>query len=217
MGNPESIIFHVNLLWFCCTNTNTELSISIHDDYIWISGWHAASTNDIPFPGSCQWHVTVPKSPSKSGRNEFRHRSHGRRPSKLSQRLAASCGDRSVCCNLLHLVKRTDPISTGYAYLFSLRVLKSQLSALRCFLSQMIYKVSVGAVGLLQPIWSRTPVSIADLAYRQRWKFIWCPGFLIIWAKLSDIYGRKFFVLLSVLIFVIFSGACGAAQTMTQL
>lgn len=49
--------------------------------------------------------------------------------------------------NLLHSVKGTDPIWTGYAYLFSLRVLKCQLSALRCFLLQMICKVSVGAVG----------------------------------------------------------------------
>lgn len=49
--------------------------------------------------------------------------------------------------NLLHFVKGTDPIWTGYAYLFSLRVLKCQLSALRYFLLQMIYKVSVGAVG----------------------------------------------------------------------
>ncbi|KAF7914938.1 hypothetical protein BELL_0327g00030 [Botrytis elliptica] len=40
---------------------------------------------------------------------------------------------------------------------------------------------------------------------------------LIIWAKLSDIFGRKPFAVLVVLLFTIFSGLCGASQTMTQL
>jgi len=40
---------------------------------------------------------------------------------------------------------------------------------------------------------------------------------LIIWAKLSDIFGRKLFVIAAVLVFTVFSGACGAAQSMTQL
>ena len=40
---------------------------------------------------------------------------------------------------------------------------------------------------------------------------------LIIWAKLSDIYGRKLFAIASITVFTIFSGGCGAAQTMTQL
>jgi MFS family permease len=40
---------------------------------------------------------------------------------------------------------------------------------------------------------------------------------VIIWAKLSDIYGRKPFILAALFIFTVFSGACGAAQTMTQL
>lgn len=42
-------------------------------------------------------------------------------------------------------------------------------------------------------------------------------GFLIIWAKLSDIFGRKSFASLATFVFVVFSGACGAAQTITQL
>ncbi|KAL8724486.1 MAG: hypothetical protein Q9166_007920 [cf. Caloplaca sp. 2 TL-2023] len=42
-------------------------------------------------------------------------------------------------------------------------------------------------------------------------------GFLIIWAKLSDIFGRKLFSAVAALIFVVCSGACGAAQSMTQL
>jgi len=40
---------------------------------------------------------------------------------------------------------------------------------------------------------------------------------LIIWAKLSDIFGRKSIAVISLLIFILFSGVCGAAHTMTQL
>jgi MFS family permease len=40
---------------------------------------------------------------------------------------------------------------------------------------------------------------------------------LIIWAKLSDVFGRKSIAVLSLFLFVVFSGACGAAQTMDQL
>lgn len=42
-------------------------------------------------------------------------------------------------------------------------------------------------------------------------------GLLIIWAKISDVYGRKMSLVISILIFTIFSGACGAAQTIVQL
>ncbi|KAI0861409.1 MFS multidrug transporter-like protein [Xylaria cubensis] len=40
---------------------------------------------------------------------------------------------------------------------------------------------------------------------------------LIIFSKLSDVFGRKFTLLAVVLIFAIFSGACGASQTIEQL
>ena len=42
-------------------------------------------------------------------------------------------------------------------------------------------------------------------------------GMIIIWAKLSDIFGRKYTAVATVLIFTAFSGACGAAQTMNQM
>ncbi|KAI9788799.1 MAG: hypothetical protein M1816_006580 [Peltula sp. TS41687] len=40
---------------------------------------------------------------------------------------------------------------------------------------------------------------------------------IIIWAKLSDIFGRKQAIMATVIIFVVFSGGCGASQTMNQL
>jgi MFS family permease len=42
-------------------------------------------------------------------------------------------------------------------------------------------------------------------------------GFLIIFAKFSDIFGAKFMLLLALLIFTVFSIACGAATAMTEL
>ena len=45
----------------------------------------------------------------------------------------------------------------------------------------------------------------------------WTTGFIIVWAKISDIYGRKPMQLLALFVFTIFSGACGAAQSVTQL
>jgi MFS family permease len=42
-------------------------------------------------------------------------------------------------------------------------------------------------------------------------------GLIVIWAKLSDIVGRKFALGVSLAIFTAFSAGCGAAQTMTQV
>ncbi|KAI0531883.1 putative multidrug resistance protein fnx1 [Xylaria digitata] len=42
-------------------------------------------------------------------------------------------------------------------------------------------------------------------------------GVMVILAKLSDIFGRKLIFTMSIAVFVIFSGICGASQTLTQL
>ena len=42
-------------------------------------------------------------------------------------------------------------------------------------------------------------------------------GFLIIWAKASDVIGRKIALCAAILIFVVFSPACGASQTVNEL
>ncbi|PVI05321.1 MFS general substrate transporter [Periconia macrospinosa] len=42
-------------------------------------------------------------------------------------------------------------------------------------------------------------------------------GFLVIWAKISEIAGRKACLTVAFAAFVLFSGGCGAAQTSTQL
>jgi MFS family permease len=42
-------------------------------------------------------------------------------------------------------------------------------------------------------------------------------GFLIVFARLSDFFGRKNALVVALAIFTIFSGICGAAQTMEQL
>ena len=42
-------------------------------------------------------------------------------------------------------------------------------------------------------------------------------GFLVIYAKFSDIFGSKFMLLLALLVFTVFSIACGAANAMNEL
>jgi MFS family permease len=42
-------------------------------------------------------------------------------------------------------------------------------------------------------------------------------GLQVIWAKLADIVGRKYILLMSLCIFTLFSGLCGASQTIDQL
>ncbi|KAI0873431.1 putative multidrug resistance protein fnx1 [Hypoxylon argillaceum] len=42
-------------------------------------------------------------------------------------------------------------------------------------------------------------------------------GVMVILAKLSDIFGRKLIFTMSIAVFIVFSGICGAAQTLTQL
>lgn len=42
-------------------------------------------------------------------------------------------------------------------------------------------------------------------------------AFQIIWAKISDISGRKNSILMTMFLFTAFSGACGASQSIIQL
>lgn len=88
-----------------------------------------------------------PKPPAKVEETNFASDHMAEDPANYLKGWSLHVVTVAFVANLLHSVKGTDPIWTGYAYLFFLRVLKCQLSALRCFLLQMIYKVSVGAVG----------------------------------------------------------------------
>lgn len=42
-------------------------------------------------------------------------------------------------------------------------------------------------------------------------------SFMLIMAKLSDLYGRKSILVFSLFVFTVFSGGCAAANTMIQL
>ncbi|KAL8661486.1 MAG: hypothetical protein Q9202_005551 [Teloschistes flavicans] len=64
-------------------------------------------------------------------------------------------------------------------------------------------------------------ITIIDFAMEQRPdqkpQVIYLHGFLIIIAKLSDIFGRKPLIVFAIVSFVVFSAACAVAQTLTQL
>ena len=49
------------------------------------------------------------------------------------------------------------------------------------------------------------------------WLAVCLLGFLLLYSKLTDIFGQKSLLILAQVIFLVFSMACGAAQTMNQL
>ncbi|KAK8867744.1 MFS general substrate transporter [Apiospora arundinis] len=78
--------------------------------------------------------------------------------------------------------------------------------------------------GLESSIIATALVSISEAfqdSQRSNWivtsYFITYTGFLIIFARLSDLFGRKSTLVTAITIFTAFSAACGGAQTMTQL
>ncbi|KAK7996827.1 phospho-2-dehydro-3-deoxyheptonate aldolase- phenylalanine-inhibited [Apiospora arundinis] len=78
--------------------------------------------------------------------------------------------------------------------------------------------------GLESSIIATALVSISEAfqdSQRSNWivasYFITYTGFLIIFARLSDLFGRKSTLVTAITIFTTFSAACGDAQTMTQL
>ncbi|KAF2689042.1 MFS general substrate transporter [Lentithecium fluviatile CBS 122367] len=94
---------------------------------------------------------------------------------------------------------------------------RRHLVSLGCCICMFLVNVEVSIVGTaLVPI-------VEDLKGVERMGWV-ITGYLItytatiiIWAKLSDIFGRKYTMAASLLFFTAFSGACGASQNMTQL
>jgi MFS family permease len=69
--------------------------------------------------------------------------------------------------------------------------------------------------GLFQVIFLHIPVGPGQVSPRLIAHLL--PGFIIVWAKLSDIFGRKTFLTTALVLFLLFSGACGGAKTLLQL
>ncbi|KAF2464555.1 MFS multidrug transporter-like protein [Lindgomyces ingoldianus] len=105
-----------------------------------------------------------------------------------------------------------DVVSTPYILGWRLHVITIAL-CLSIFLASL--EVSIVATSLVAI--SNSLKSFEQSSWIINSYMLTYTGFLIIWAKLSDIFGRKLFILSSILLFVIFSGACGAAQTTEQL
>ncbi|CAI7613619.1 unnamed protein product [Penicillium manginii] len=82
------------------------------------------------------------------------------------------------------------------------------------FLSSLDITI-LGGVQLPDLLFQYKPVKPSVLAFDS---FSYSsPGFLIIWAKLSDFFGRKLMLVTAVVLFLAFSGGCGCAHTLTQL
>jgi len=98
------------------------------------------------------------------------------------------------------------------------------LAGLRLFLAVFGLGLSVFLPSLEVSVVSTSLVTISnDLNEydRSSWiitaYLITYSGFLIIWSKLSDHVGIKPVLFISMIIFMVFSGCCGAARTINQL
>lgn len=76
---------------------------------------------------------------------------------------------------------------------------------------------STDAIGSSPPISLPTLVRIPNEKGTPSFTDTRCPGFLVIFAKFSDVLGRKVTVLTAMATFTIASIACGFASTMDQL
>ncbi|CAD6570392.1 MAG: hypothetical protein ASARMPREDX12_003478 [Alectoria sarmentosa] len=115
-------------------------------------------------------------------------------------------GDRSAHPN------ESDDIVTNYLNGWSLHVVTIALCLALFLASLEVSIVATSLIAITDDLQGFSESSWIVTSYMLTY-----TGFLIIWAKLSDIFGRKLFIIASVCLFVIFSGACGAAQTITQL
>lgn len=127
-------------------------------------------------------------------------------PTPSSETAPPAVGDRPVHPN------ESDEIVTNYLKGWSLHVVTIALCLAHFLSSLEVSIVATSLVAITDDLRGFSESSWIVTAY-----LLTYTGFLIIWAKLSDIFGRKLLVIASLCLFVIFSGACGAAQSITQL
>ncbi|KAA8564176.1 hypothetical protein EYC84_011123 [Monilinia fructicola] len=110
--------------------------------------------------------------------------------------------------NLAH-----DTNESGFLYMKGLRLhLITVAVCMSLFLTNLeIPIVTTSLISITNDLDSFSQVNWIISAY-----MLGYVSMLIIWAKLSDIFGRKVFAVSSIVIFTVFSGVCGASQTMTQ-
>lgn len=107
---------------------------------------------------------------------------------------------------------RSDGNTTNYLQGLKLHTISVTLCLCLLLVNLEISIVSTSLVGITNSLHGFGQSSWIVTAY-----LLTYVGFLIICAKLSDIYGRKLSVCIAVFIFALSSAACGAAQTVTQL
>lgn len=82
----------------------------------------------------------------------------------------------------------------------------------------MISGVSIVLAGLFElPARIRRLVGVYYYVTPISRSLMFLLGVIVIFSKFSDIFGRKLIFLISTVIFIIFSAACSAAQTIVQL
>ncbi|KAH8688678.1 major facilitator superfamily domain-containing protein [Phaeosphaeriaceae sp. PMI808] len=94
---------------------------------------------------------------------------------------------------------------------------RRHLVTLTTIVSLFLVKIEVSVVGTALISIARGLHGVDRMGWVATGYLITYTATLIIWAKLSDIFGRKFTLMACLGIFTLFSGGCAAAQTMNQL
>ena len=118
---------------------------------------------------------------------------------------------KSVDCHLDQMLTWEKSYAQS-VHCYALRIL---LSAPRWSQSPTSFTPSDLVHGLWLPICSH--IQVRGWAAHQDILLTSSTGFLILWAKASDHLGRKLMICMAIGIFIIFSGACRAAQSIAQL
>ncbi|KAF7899396.1 hypothetical protein EAE99_012317 [Botrytis elliptica] len=103
---------------------------------------------------------------------------------------------------------------TSFVYMTGWRL---HLMRLCCAISMFLVNMEVSIIGTSLISITNDLRGFSQMGWVVTGYLITYTGLLIIWAKISDIYGRKPAMIISMLIFTVFSGGCGAAHTMMQL
>ncbi|KAF2836638.1 MFS general substrate transporter [Patellaria atrata CBS 101060] len=136
--------------------------------------------------------------------------------------MVTSIGEES-CKDYSHDEKQLEETSTGTSSVTAqcveqyLKGWSLHLVSLSACLCLFLVNVEVSVVGTSLITIVRELHGVDQMGWVITGYLITYTGMIIIWAKLSDIFGRKYTAIATLFLFTAFSGACGAAQSMNEL
>ncbi|EED21289.1 efflux pump antibiotic resistance protein, putative [Talaromyces stipitatus ATCC 10500] len=120
--------------------------------------------------------------------------------------------------------QQTSTAPKGFAVSTTRHQENTYLKGWRLYLTTLGLNICIYLVNVEVTIVSTSLITIAN-GFRSFNRTSWVvtgylityTGFIILWSKLSDIIGRKRSIIATMIMFIAFSGGCGASQNMDQL